>query len=591
MKTFAGKFQFLLGNYKLILWEQRLGLITKDRTTIRKNGSDTYVPLPADAGSFLAIAKGDGTFVLQASNGEIVSFNENTPHLIATTLPTGMPLYHVPVLPLRLTLERLRSPVGGKVNLRFYLDSQHPDKTKLFDLICKPHFIEVDDINGSRYLSNLNSTPAAGDHNAIWTAVQLGDGVDQMQASKTVTHFDFTPAGAAIVELSGENLAGINFGRANFSRALLKDTILTGGTFNKASFSRATLSGADFSGSAMTGVDFTFATMKGTKLNTLTGGNCDFSDCDLLTVINSAPLVLTSTAEAPMRFVRSQLKYSLIGKTWSYKILAYAKIMDLPATIDDLNATFADVTAVDLSTLSGARANFNNAIMRGVKLSNANLPSAQFKASILEATLELPAADFTSAILTGCSFENALLSGASFSGARMDETKFDGATLRLANFSNAYLKAVSFSAVEQKMMTGVTFTRAFLVGCDFSNADLSTYDTIAVNMTGAYLQGANFTGAKLDGTFLTDAGISEGEGSLTVNIGKITFPVTYEATEIDPELSTSANTTCPIGAAGPCTGNKMHTHKTFPTSWPPPARLKQLQKKRRQTRMNRDKQR
>ncbi|MES2037214.1 MAG: pentapeptide repeat-containing protein [Pseudomonadota bacterium] len=579
MKTFAGKFQFTVGNHKLILWEQRLGLISKDRTTIRKNGTDTYVPLPADAGSFLAIAKGDGTFVLQASNGEIVSFNENTPHLIATTCPTGMPLYPVHVRPLRLKLNRLRTPVSGKVNLRFYLEGR--DSTKLFDLIWNPQYVEVDDISKTRSVSNLNSVPMAGDTNAVWTAVQLGDGVDQMQASKTVTHFDFTPAGAAIVELSGENLADVNFGHANFSRALLKDTILTGGTFNKASFSRATLDGADFSGSAMTGVDFTFALMKGTNLSTLTGGNCDFSNCDLLSVINSAPLVLTSTAAAPMRFVRSKLKYALIGKDWSHKILAYARITERPGNIDELNAQSADLTVVDLSGLSGARANFNNAIMRGIKLSNANLPAAQFKASILETTLELPAADFTNASLTGCSFENALLSGASFSGARMDETTFNGATMRLTNFSNAYLKAVNFSAVEQKMMTGAIFTRAFLVGCDFSNADLSTYDTIAVNMTSAYLQGANFTGAKLDGTFLTDAGISEGEGSLSVKLGGITFPVNYEATEIDPEISTSANTTCPIGAPGPCTEDKMHTLKPFPTSWPWPGRLKQLQKKRR----------
>lgn len=56
MRRFYGKYRFIIDNRKLVFWENRLGLIGKDRTTIRDK-NNAMVPLPPECCMFLAISR------------------------------------------------------------------------------------------------------------------------------------------------------------------------------------------------------------------------------------------------------------------------------------------------------------------------------------------------------------------------------------------------------------------------------------------------------------------------------------------------------------------------------------------------------
>jgi uncharacterized protein YjbI with pentapeptide repeats len=573
MNRFAGKFSFYYNDYKLIFFDARVGLVHRSRTTF-KTALGQEVNLPPEASLFLALERMDGWAVLQAFNGEIVSFGgENNSEILPTTLPTRNPRYplHSYAAYFDLSLIRkARTDGTGKTHLTF----KRPDCGFKGVSTLKARYRDPKDYDADGF-DNIGLTNISiGDSKpeTTWTIAQHADGVTEMTAgTKTVSRFDFRAAGRAQVDLSGEDLSGVNFGYADFTRAILKGTKLNAAKFERARFPGTSLDRADFTGATLKTVDFKTATMDGTILNGVTGESCDFSDCDLRTVVATTALAITSPEGAPTRYSRTKLKYALLGPDWKDRILDYAQVESIPASVSGLDARNADLTGMQLSKLDAFEAKFQNARLHAVGFTFSKLTSAKFDGARLEG-ISLPdgaalaPADFTQSELRSASFKNANVSGVSFSGAKLQESVFDGATVRGANFANAYMKAVNFSAVEQKMMHGVNFSRAFLVGCNFQGADLS----IDVQLVQAYLQGADFSNAQLARANLAGSGIASEAGELSVRLGDRSITVKYDPTIIDPAVSTSDTTRCPNGDLGPCTG-KLETPKPFPTSWPWPA--------------------
>lgn len=578
MKRFGGKFSFVIDNRKLIFWENRLGLITQTRTEVQdKNGR--MVPLPPEATEFFAIDQGDGTFLLQCCNGEIMCVNPASNIVMASTLPTRVPFFLIPMPALRFDLSELRkfkTDISG-VRLRAYRES---DPKNWFDLTYRRAVErEMDRGFGARHLSNLDNTTRTTD---LWFVRQLADGVDELKATKKAAYRNYSPSGQAIVDLSGEDLTGVEFADADFTRAVLTGTVLKNTTYTGASFSHAQLDGANLEGATLHTVNFSDASMRGTTLSGVKGASCNFSRCDLLTVVSTAPLALESPqGGTPTRFSYAHLNYALIGPNWVRKQLDWATVRSFPPdpVIDAQNANLTGLTLNGVKI--GAGSKFDGATLRGASLHASTLAYCSFKGAFLDATKqpEFAACDLAAAQLQGSVFDDTHCTGANFSGARLDEATFEKATLIGANFANAYLREVSFAAVEQQGMRGAIFNRAFLVNAKFNGADLSTYDGTAVNLTQAYLHGADFTGAKLSGTLLTGAGLSFAAGEIEVKLGEFTITVEYDkATEIDPR-TTTRETTCPSGAKGPgpCSAEDMHTLQPFPAVWPwPHGRRKEL---------------
>ncbi len=579
MNRFAGKFSFYYNDYKLIFFDSRVGLVHKANKKFKLPGQEPrkVVDLPDYASQFLAYERMDGWVVLQAFNGEIVAFGgERLDDIVPSTKPTGNPRYPVAVYTAYFDLSLIRAArADGSWKTRLAFKRPEAMQTGVTNLLSRYPSPQDLDYSPPQYgITNITSHPT--NPPTIFTIEQHADGVRDMTAgTKKVERYDFRSFGNARVDLSGEDLNGVEFGYADFNGATLKGTKFNGGKFDRARFGSANLDGADFTGANLDAVDFSRAkSMDGTILTGVTGKSCDFSHCDLRKVVSTTALNLDSPDGAPARFSYAKLKYALVGPKWTNRHLDYVVMEALPATVSGLDAQKAVLTGMDLGGLNASSAKFNKATLHAVGFTNAKLFGATFDEARLEG-VSLPdgsaiaAADFTGTDLSGASFANANASGVSFVGALLEEGVFTGATVRGAVFNNAYMKAVNFSAVEQKLMHGTKFSYACLIGCNFQGADLS----VDVNLARAYLHGADFSNAKLGGANLADAGIAFESGELKVKLpDDDEKTVAYDATTIDPAVCTSNTTRCPNGDLGPCTGGKLRTRNPFPTSWPYPGR-------------------
>lgn len=288
-----------------------------------------------------------------------------------------------------------------------------------------------------------------------------------------MTHFDFSAAGEAIVDLSGEDLTGVDFGRSDFSGAVLTGTVMKNASFKAVMFRETLLDGATIKGATLDDTRFIEASMRDTTLKGVKGGRCFFSYCDLRTVKHGdSSLALTSTAAAPLRFSYSTLNYALVGPVWRHMRFDWASIKNVPdeATIDAHKAILAGIALTGVTF--GTSSKFDEAILRGASFVNATLPLTLFRGAHMDAVIEPDFAptDFGGADLRNRDFTDSRCSHTNFSGARMDETQFNGATFVGPDFVNAYLRGAAFGAVEQKKMSGAKFDHAFLVDANFAGA-------------------------------------------------------------------------------------------------------------------------
>lgn len=166
----------------------------------------------------------------------------------------------------------------------------------------------------------------------------------------------------------------------------------------------------------------------------------------------------------------------------------------------------------------GKRANFRQADLRGMNLSNAFLAEASFRgADLSSANLngsDLRGADFSEAILADTHLSNAQLHHAVFARADLRSAHLQGASLREADLNSAqlagaYLPNLDFSGanlqeadVRGAQAQNAVFASANLRGADFSQANLSGADLSHSNC-----KDANFEQAVLDKANFQDASL------------------------------------------------------------------------------------
>jgi uncharacterized protein YjbI with pentapeptide repeats len=251
-----------------------------------------------------------------------------------------------------------------------------------------------------------------------WLAAENG-------AKDVTLYLDVTPdcpaqpaASCAYASLGGRHLERHDF--ANFD-------------LYRAQFTASDLAGANFSGAWIGGADFSFATAPGARfigmdpqLDTTTEARFDGA---VLT-----PGVTFSGNLQGTSFDGARLN----GATLTAASLASAGFVAADLANADLsnadlrNATFedADLTNANLSGANLAGAHFENAILRGAKLTSADLSNATFahadltNATLVDASLrgtQLPDANLAGAHLAGATMFGADLWHTSFLGADIGE--------------------------------------------------------------------------------------------------------------------------------------------------------------------------
>lgn len=242
-------------------------------------------------------------------------------------------------------------------------------------------------------------------------------------------------------------------------------------------------------------------------------------------------------------------RLDLTNTRWAGAMLEHASFQG--ATLD--NATGLNGTEAVPSHLAATK--FNNASMRNVDMSHAQLYGANFThadlsgaklfgAFLISNVSAVPpiegAAVFDGAHMKNVNLATAKLAGASFKYASFyssfaggtpsfpcktdDCATASGADLTDANFSNAFLFGVDFTG-SKTSINGTQFGSAILVGASFNNAKFSANGGVPPEFTSAMLSGTQFGAtANLAGATMTGAFVDFG-ASTNQNVGNVLYVV------------------------------------------------------------------
>lgn len=330
--------------------------------------------------------------------------------------------------------------------------------------------------------------------------------------SNTLT--DVSYAGVSVQQLNFEGLVLSSYtkqwNRANFSGSdlsgqTLTDLTLTGAawigtTLNQAvCVNNSTLIASDFTGAKIENANFSGCNFAGAIFDRVTGAATDFSSCTFDEISgHGADFTFANLARAS--FAGAQLGSTSDGGAapayFSYAYMPNVRITD-----------GADCRNVDFSYahVYGANASVQN--------------------------VDLTAANFTGAIVSGMDFSSATLNSASFDNAQAVATRFTRARLNNAHFVAAYLMGADFSDADTANIT-------------FVDAAVSTAP--CNNSVGcATCLAASCSFADLDPSNLCCYSFSEASGSV--------YAVSFGATV----LPTDSSVICPNGEFGPCSGAKL----------------------------------
>jgi uncharacterized protein YjbI with pentapeptide repeats len=351
------------------------------------------------------------------------------------------------------------------------------------------------------------------------------------------------------------------------------------------------LSYVDFTSVSATAFPFDFSNCKLSQTN-LSGksfGYAEFVNCDLTTTTLMPPLGASETAW--IDFTGAEINYPSLGSDWQYLNLTQATINQYPvppAPPPQINANGAILDYLNMVKWNLYRADFSNASLYNVNLSESLLEGAKFHAAKLSPIGEVPdspppnAANLSYAYLLDADFSDANLQGVNFAYSFLygEAATLSGASLAQADFSNAFLAEIDFTGIYEKNLAGVTFDGACLANANFQGTLFGYINSKGFSFVGAALQGANFTDSNLQGANLTNAAIAISDppaGGSQLNVTAVyqlgsfqlpISPITYTtATILAP---TDDTTYCPSNT-GPCVGtnlNPAEPSQSPQTAWP-----------------------
>ncbi|MCC6371396.1 MAG: pentapeptide repeat-containing protein [Bacteroidia bacterium] len=382
--------------------------------------------------------------------------------------------------------------------------------------------------------------------------------------------------------MSGKDFTDGSFRYTNLNRLIMSQTNITNCDFTGANWANAQLQGLNIGGATLTNLDTTTLAncgvwMAGTgpEMTNFNGSNVDFS----------------------VFFNPNTNVYDV-----SYCDLSGATVYNFPTNLNafqNMLAVGANLSRLNFSGYNLSGANFSNATLTYTNFNKANLDNANLSAA--NATF----ANFIGASMNACNMSGIIAggsaqgSGALFNGALMQNVNLNNANLTGANFSGAYIfggsttmtnintESVIFTnsymanlSIQNCTLLGCNWDGACLVATNFSNTNFgpTLAGEVGTSMVGTFLQGANFTGAMLANVDMNKAGVSFGNGGITINCSGYFLPQSqvYNATAGLNQNTLAATTTCPNGEPfsqwNPSSGqngiNAMLTaNPPAPTTW------------------------
>ncbi len=267
----------------------------------------------------------------------------------------------------------------------------------------------------------------------------------------------------ACLDLSGQDLAGVNLSGCFLEQVNFARTSLKGANLSKAIMARANLENADLTG----------ANLEGTNLGAARATRANFTEANL----DSAKLTRGVFKDAD--FTRAELK---------------------------------DAESLEV-VISGS--SFAGAHMPGMTFLEAEIAGTGFPGADLTAgafiSCDIRDCDFTGAVMNRCAFSdtkftNVVFDEADLSGACFTAKDPEKKESRGLRFKGARVVQSSFMDMD---MQGADFTGAVMINSNFMGADLSGADLSGANAKSAMFKKANLAGAKLDGINLMEGSLSK----------------------------------------------------------------------------------
>src|ERR1043166_3102598 len=298
------------------------------------------------------------------------------------------------------------------------------------------------------------------------------------------------------------------------------------------------LTNIDLSNAELSGADLRLANFTGAKLNqtsfdaaNLSGAILPNQDLTKLTEqTKRSPPTLQGTSTSPTILRGSTIPFAMLGLNWRWIDLTNATIPDLPSNLDGLNATGTKLAGLNNNNLTGIswkRAVFDNAVLDGLGLANADLSGASMINASLHGTI-LTNANLSEANMTGAQL-GAI--GARFMLPLSLQSALEAGTVSAVSPTFAQNEiTLSSSAALSTLATGrvwslddagnnITYTIRLETDATGTQSLMVYARKVAASLVGAYMPNAKLTGANLyavtaaGAQFYADTGVAAIDGS------------------------------------------------------------------------------
>lgn len=308
----------------------------------------------------------------------------------------------------------------------------------------------------------------------------------------------------ACLDLSGQNLDGMNF-----SHCLMEQVNLTGASLIGANFEGTVLARANLNKANCTQANFNKANIGASQCNGTRFDQCEFDESKFSKAEFTACSFISANIIQP-----EALEISIKDCDFSS-----AKIKNFPFL--ELTLSGIDFSHAELETC-----NFVNSELRSCKFKHSKLPSTAWANTSVHST-SFQYADMTSNCFVSADEDNpCTFSGLDFSGAKLEKANFSNLPLRNSIFSHCDMESANFSGadlsnsnfddcmghkvmfrkanLDQASMKRANLMEAVMAKAIITHTDLDTANLYGVDFLRATVKNTRFHGANLDATILKD---------------------------------------------------------------------------------------
>ena len=307
----------------------------------------------------------------------------------------------------------------------------------------------------------------------------------------------------ACIDLSNQNLDGINLSGAyleqvNFSGASLVGANLSGAILSRANLAQTNFTGANLEGANIGAVHAHKTNFTDTNLHSAKLSRGDFTGANFtratITDIESLEIIIQSAT-----FNEAELP------DFNFIELNISGVSFIGANLSTASFMKCSVHNCDFSNATLNRSTWADSQLQHCRFDHADMTSNCFVTTDDEFTA-FDNMSFKNACVEKCNFQNLILNKAIFTHAKMDGAIFNGADLTGADFTNALAKFTQFRGAKltHAKMDNINLMEGSLAKAHLSSASLTKANLYAVDFLRATLGNTDFSGAYLEATIIKD---------------------------------------------------------------------------------------